>query len=225
MKPLTSFSTRDALMQATAARIADALNKAISARGQACAALSGGSTPEPAYRALAAMALDWTRITFLLVDERFVPPTHEASNEAMLRRTLAPALAAGAKLLPMFAADATLEEAASHANTSYLGKQIDIAVMGMGADGHTASWFPQSPELEAVLDLSSARDVMAIHAPGAAGSAERLTLTRSAIAKAGALVLLISGEDKRTVLTSVAAHAPVAALFSLPSPAEILWAA
>ncbi|MBX3428440.1 MAG: 6-phosphogluconolactonase [Hyphomonadaceae bacterium] len=210
-------------MNAVALHIAEALKTGISERGAACAALSGGSTPEPAYRLLAAMPLDWPRVTFALVDERFVPPTDPASNEALLRRSLARATSGGATLLPMYEAS-TPEGAASRANTPYAGQTIDLALMGMGADGHTASWFPQSPDLGAALH--DARTVIAVTAKGAAGSSERLTLTRSALAQAKRIALLITGAEKRALLEDRSRQPlPVDDLLALPRGVETFWAA
>ena len=81
---LTTFETREALMSAVADRLAEALQNGVKTRGRACAALSGGSTPEPAYRLLAEKPLDWASITFALVDERFVDLSDAASNQVML---------------------------------------------------------------------------------------------------------------------------------------------
>jgi 6-phosphogluconolactonase len=225
MPHLSVFATRDALMQAAADRLEAALRDGIAARGAACIALSGGSTPEPAYAALAARALDWANISFILVDERFVAPDEDASNEKMLRRALAPALAKGARLLPLFSAG-SLADAAARADAIYAPLQIDAALMGMGGDMHTASWFPGA----AHDALTSTRSVVAAHADGAAGSAARLTLTRDAIGRAHRVLLLISGEDKRAALDAAfglsAEDAPVAALFSdCERQPEVLWAA
>jgi 6-phosphogluconolactonase len=225
VKQVTTFETRESLMRATAASIATALEESIAKRGEGFAALSGGSTPEPAYERLAQLELDWPHVTFLLVDERFVPPTDAASNEALLRRTLAPALAAGAKLLPMYFDGVSHYEAADRADALYADKPIDIALMGMGNDGHTASWFPQSPQLAEALAPNARRTVVAVGAAGAAGSQQRLTLTRAALARAKNLVLLITGAEKRALLTNEARAAlPVDALFGLPAQTRTLWA-
>jgi 6-phosphogluconolactonase len=227
MAAVIEFDTRDELIRATARRIAETLDGGIAARGAACAALSGGATPEPAYAALAALPLDWPKIAFALVDERFVPPDHPASNEAMLRRTLAPALARGADLLPMYG-PGSVEAAADRADTVYAPLYLDIAVMGMGEDGHTASWFSGAANLERALDPCSGRSVVALHAPQAAGAADRLSLTRAAITRAGEVVLVIAGAAKRTrleqALHETPEQAPVAALFDGRVLTTVLWA-
>ena len=225
---LETFADREALMAAAAQRIATALEGAIRRHGAACAALSGGSTPEPAYRALAALPLDWPNVTFALVDERFVPPNDTASNQALVQRTLGLALDAGARLAPMFFPAATVELSADQAEPRYAPLRIDIALMGMGDDGHTASWFPGVPALGNALDLNNPRTVMALHAPQAAGSADRLTLTRSALSRAERVILLIAGEEKRVRLEQALQHddAPVSSLFAPNMPATaVLWAA
>lgn len=223
------FPTRAALMAAVAEFIADALQTALAERGAACAALSGGSTPEPAYALLAARDLDWPRITFVLVDERFAPPEHEASNERMLRRALAPALAKGARLLPMYSPAHDAREAADRADGLYAPLAIDVALMGMGEDGHTASWFPGAEGLAEALGAHTPRTVMAIHAPQAAGSPDRLTLTFSALRRAPRVGLLITGAAKhRLVLEAYmrTSSAPVGALFLHPAGApQVFWAA
>jgi 6-phosphogluconolactonase len=226
MPLLSVYADRDALMASAADRIATALQAGIDERGRACAALSGGSTPEPCYRLLAERELDWSKITFALVDERFVPPTDAASNEGMLRRTLAPALKAGARLAPLYAPNASPEQAADNANEAYSKLVFEIALMGMGADAHTASWFPGAAEAA----IASSRAVVATTAAHAAGAAQRLTLTPAAIAKARDVILLITGEAKRAkldwALTQPLANAPVAVLFADPErQPEIMWAA
>jgi 6-phosphogluconolactonase len=223
MTPIHEFATRDALMQAAAERIAFALQFGIDVRQRASAALSGGNTPAPAYSALAALPMDWSKVTFGLVDERFVPSTDAASNEAMVRRTLGPAFDAGAKLVPMFSPNVTPEQAAQYADADYAKMRFDIAVMGMGEDGHTASWFPGMPGLNELLGASNPRSVVAAHYEKAAGSADRLTMTLSSIARSRAVMVLITGAEKRRRLEYALARAdaPISALFPTPLMAPV----
>jgi 6-phosphogluconolactonase len=212
-------------MADAADRIADALRQGITLRGGACAALSGGATPEPAYRLLAEKPLDWRCVSFALVDERCVPSDHPASNEGLIRQAFAPALSQGARLIPMFRPGAPPSRAADLAEAAYAPLRFDIAVMGMGADGHTASWFAGAEGLDAALDAENPRSVVALRAPQAAGSANRLSLTLTALKRAERVLLIITGDEKRAALQAApASKAPVAALFNLPVQIEVLWA-
>src|SRR5262249_26169040 len=221
----TFLSDRGAIMKLAAEQIAAALKAGLDARGSACAALSGGATPGPAYDHLAALALDWRGITFALVDERCVPASDPGSNEGLLTRTLAPALAGGAKVLPMYAGSTSPDEA----DAAYAPLHIDIALMGMGGDGHTASWFPGSDGLAPALDPSNPRTVVAVRAPQAAGAADRLTLSRAAIDRVDHIILLFTGDDKHERFEAALAQspedAPVPALLQRPGrPVHLLWA-
>lgn len=228
LQRFTAFASREALMGHVAARIETALRDGVSERGAACAALSGGTTPEPVYRILAATDLDWSKITLALVDERFVPIDQAPSNEGLLRRALAPALARGATIAPMYFDAPTPAAAAARADALYAPLQFDIALAGMGPDGHTASWFPGASGLAEALDLANPRFVIALHAPQAYGAPERLSLTRSALARARRIIVLMVGEDKRLKLDEALAQeaqtAPIAALLALPNQPEVLWA-
>ncbi|MFT3729132.1 MAG: 6-phosphogluconolactonase [Terricaulis sp.] len=222
MAPLTVFATRDAMMAAAARAVEEALRFGHATRGEACAALSGGTTPEPAYHLVAQTPLSWRETTLALVDERFVAPDHPASNEALVRRAFLHAIADGARVAPMFSGG-TPDESAARADAAYAALKFDIAVMGMGGDGHTASWFPNAPALEALLDLGNSNTVVALNAPDATPINDRLTLTRAALARADRLLLLITGAEKRQRLE--AGGAPVHALLtSEMPPCEILYA-
>lgn len=222
------FRTHAELYAIAADRMAEAINDAITERGAACAALSGGSTPGPIYERLARMPLDWPRVTFALADERFVPPEHEASNEGMLRRTLAPAFAQGARIEPMYETACDLDEAAHRADARYAKLTIDYLLLGMGADGHTASWFVGADGVEEAMRETTPRTVVAVRAPQAAGSAERLTLTFTGMQRARHIELVMTGHDKYDLIGAAymrTDHAPVGTLFLLRGPRfKVLWA-
>ncbi len=145
----------------------------------------------------------------------------------MITRALEPALSRGSDFIPLVFKGETAEEAALIIDEHYAPLSFDIALMGMGEDGHTASWFPDARGLGVALDANTTRSVIAINAPNAQGSADRLTLTRNALKRARGLVLVITGDAKRARLEQALAtqDAPVAALFApdMP-PMEVLWA-
>lgn len=227
------FQTRAALQDALRTELAESIGCAISARGVALVGLSGGSTPLPLYRQLARQDLDWQRVVFALVDERWVPSEHPASNERALREALAPALANGARLQGMKtpAAHAAQGLAACEAAYRTLPLPFDFVLLGMGEDGHIASLFPHAEGLAAALDpfahtlcapiLAARSDVTGEHT-------ERMTLTLRALLDAGSRALLVLGEAKRRRLAEAAAGGdtaamPVRALLGPGKPPLTLW--
>jgi len=201
-------------------------------RGTARLMLSGGGSPKPVYEALSSADLDWAQVVCGLVDERRVPEGHPASNASFIRAALLQNKAARSPLVPMTNDDVNSDDpqrvarGAQAISADYLsmGVPYDICVMGMGSDGHTASWFPGSPDLEDALDMNTQKLCMEIDARGCDGAGEikeRITLTRPAILSASTIILFIPGEAKREVFYRAMQNyeagnmtdLPVAALF------------
>lgn len=192
------------------ARIEDALSR----RGKATLFCSGGSTPGPIYESLSGVNLDWENVTIGLADERWVDERHEASNAALVRRTLLKDKAEAASFLPMktghetaFGAEASLEKTYGEA-----ASVIDILVLGMGQDGHTLSWFENAKGLGAATDPGNLLSVAAIDAPKTKVTGEiteRMTLTYPAVARARNILLLMSGDKKKSVFEASTPEHPV----------------
>ena len=195
-----TFATRGALAQALAATVAGALSTAIALRGAARLAVSGGNTPALFLEQLSMADLDWDKVIVTLVDERFVVQTSQRSNATMVRRTLLQNKAGDARFVPLAGnGDGQLERVAEAANQTIakLGR-LDVAVLGLGKDGHTASFFAGGDTLAEALDVGSDKCVVALRAPGA--DEPRLSLTLKLILQAGLLALHIEGEEKMQTL-------------------------
>jgi 6-phosphogluconolactonase len=222
------FASRDELAAALASTVADVLRAAIEKRGTALLAVSGGSTPGMFFRELSRRELDWASVIVTLVDERFVPEDSSRSNARLVRENLLQDKAAVARFAGLFSDASTVEEAADRAGKrlSRLPLPLDAVVLGMGTDGHTASFFPDAGNLESLLDLSAEAIVAPVHA--ASGGEPRLTLTLARILEAGFVALHIEGAEKHHVLEAALggkAHLPVGAVLDrAPQPVQVFWA-
>ncbi|HTK16122.1 MAG TPA: 6-phosphogluconolactonase [Acidimicrobiia bacterium] len=158
-------------------------------------ALSGGETAEQCYRALRALAPDWSDVEVFLSDERFVPPADPDSNEGMARRALLDHVRPRV-IHPMFRPGPIEAAAGAYDELVRATPPIDIVHLGLGPDGHTASLFPGSPTL-----AEAERLVVA------AGDAEhphpRLTFTYPAIARGRLVVVTVAGAEKRDAVERI----------------------
>jgi len=194
-----------------AGRLADALERAIAERGRGLAALAGGSTPLPVYRRLSGFDLEWSRVTLLPGDERWVRHAHPACNLKALRNAFGPVAAEFAALTPVEASGPVSSSLAEQA-LERLGGPLDAALLGMGEDGHFASLFPGAPELADALDPDAQRWCTTVHPEPLPTEAPfaRVSLTLAALLGAPTLILAIRGSGKRHALgTAQAASDPL----------------
>lgn len=197
------------------------LSAAIAARGAASLIMSGGSSPKPLFAALAQTSLPWDRVTVSLVDERWVEPGAAGSNETFIKESLLTGRAAAANFISLKSPHATAEEGLAEIEARFdsVPAPFDICVMGMGADSHTASWFPKSigrAEAMAIDNKARFAYVDARVCAGAGDFPDRITLTLSAVMDARDIVLFIPGTEKAKIFEIAKlgqeALAPVGAL-------------
>ncbi len=225
-----SFTDCQAQAQALAERIAEGLRTALAERGRALLAVSGGSTPKAFFAKLSQQALDWARVQITLVDERWVPPSDERSNARLVKSLLLQGPASAAVFVPLYSDAPTPEQglAASRARIDALSLPFDAVVLGMGDDGHTASFFPGGDHLSEALELHGSARVLPMRAAGA--GEPRITLSLPTLLQTRALVLLVSGERKRDVLADArlglgnAQHYPIRAILTQQRvPVAVYW--
>lgn len=190
------FATKKELAAALASDVAAYLSGVITDRGSAQLAVSGGTTPKLFFHFLARSRIDWARVTITLVDERCVRSTDERSNARLVRDYLMQAKAAAARFVPLY----------ENVDTSGLGP-FDVVVLGMGTDGHTASFLPGGDHLTEALDIVGKERLITMTAPGY--PEKRITFTLPILLDSNFVALHIEGDEKLKVLEAAEKPGPV----------------
>lgn len=214
-------------MRSLAELVADQLRAAHATKHRATLAVPGGATPGPFLEALSEADLAWADIDVLPTDERMVPELSARSNARLIRETLLRNAAVSANLIHYHPTGSRLG-AALRATCEKVAKSlpIDVLVLGMGADMHTASLFPGAPELAAAL-ADDAPVLVEMHPPGA--PEPRLTLSAPVLRAASVIHILITGPDKLAALESALVDGPVEAapvrvVLDAPCPVTVHYA-
>jgi 6-phosphogluconolactonase len=151
------------------------------------------------FETLSRFDVPWSRVTITLVDERQVPESNPRSNARLVRDNLLQNSAAGAQFVPLF----------KNPDAENIGT-LDVVVLGMGNDGHTASFFPGGDNLSEALTPKTGKRIVEMSAPAA--DEPRLTFTLPSLLDASLLCLHIEGQEKRNVLDQALAEGPVEAM-------------
>ncbi len=209
MTSLTTLPDAPAVAQYAAEEIARALQEALDRRGVAHLALAGGNTPRAAYRMLASLIDDWSAVQLWYGDERCVPPEDPESNHQLVAESLLAHIAGTSprehrirgELGPQEAAQQYAEELRTGVSIEQDGlPTLDVSVLGIGEDGHTASLFPGHPEVE---DTSGALCLPVHNSPKP--PPERVTLSLPVLRAARCSLLLVTGAGKAQALAAALA--------------------
>jgi len=203
-----SFADKPTLAKELAEAVADRIRTAIAERGVAAIAVSGGSTPGKFFQAMGKTKdIDWSKVIVTLVDERWVDETSDRSNALLVNEKMLQGPAAIARFFPLFSGGDEPDTAAvakTNALLADLPRPFAAVVLGMGSDGHTASFFPGGDTLGEALTASG--PALAIHAPGA--GEPRITLTLPYLLDTDGLYLHIEGDEKAGVLDTALGEGP-----------------
>ncbi len=222
------YPDRESASTAAADIIEAALQRRLEAGAEATMVASGGATPVQTFERLAARDLPWSRIHVVPSDERWVPATHDDSNERMVRTALMVGAAAAANFQPLYDDEHDIEDGAAILEQAVRNLPFPFAcsLLGMGEDGHFASLFPDADTLRSALDVDGTRLVLPVKT--SASPHPRMSLTLAAISRSDEIVLLIFGAAKRELLQEAAESAnrfPVSQLLlQKRAPVRILWA-
>jgi len=223
------FADKLTLADQLARDVASKLDAAIKKNGKASIAVSGGGTPKAMFAVLAEQEIDWSKVTITLVDERWVGTESDRSNARLVAEHLLHHQAHTATFLPLFDAehkdDVDAALGAVGARIDALGGTFDVLILGMGGDGHTASFFPGGDNLAEALDPKGSKTVLSMRAPDA--GEPRITLTLPKVLATNALYVHIEGADKKDILAKAEAgeNYPIGAVLkNAKGTVEIYWA-
>jgi 6-phosphogluconolactonase len=194
------YDDAEEMAEAVAGDIAYIIGQALEARGRAMVAFPGGNTPVPALKLLAAMPIEWADVTILPTDDRLVPVTDKLSNAGMLARLFLPKKA---RVVPLTAGESDPVAAGRAADERIADFEwpLDVAWLGVGEDGHTASIFP-GKDFEAAIAGPKARRALGVRPDPLPADAPvpRVTLTGPTLASARTVTLVLQGKAKRKVV-------------------------
>jgi 6-phosphogluconolactonase len=209
------FENRAALATGLSRKTAQVLSKAITKQGRAVLAVSGGTTPKLFFDHLSQAQISWDKVIVTLVDERQVPEGSPRSNARLVRAALLQNHAAKASFIPLY-------ENPGAGNVA----PFSACILGMGTDGHTASYFPEGDTLLEAINPHTDKVVINISAPGS--GEPRLTFTLPRLTASTFLALHIEGREKRTVLEKALSGddkmtMPVRAVLQSKAALHVYW--
>ncbi len=232
---LRTFVEAEALSQAAATEFVRCAVDAVAGRSRFLVALSGGSTPRRLYQLLSAPPhrdqIDWKSVEFFWGDERCVPPDHKDSNYRMAREALLERVPIPTQQVHRIKAESPDRAAAARAYQEELARvcgvdaggpppRLDLILMGMGPEGHTASLFPYTTALK-----ETTRWVVVNHVPKLA--ADRITMTLPILNQAREFLFLVAGADKADALADVLEGPPqpdkLPAQSIQPTAGRVVW--
>lgn len=229
--------TQAALAELLADKLAAQIQSSINTAGLAVIALSGGSTPKPLFKALAIRDLEWSKLVITLVDERWVPQSHALSNAAFMQQYLLDGLPNNVTFVPLFNSASCVSEAFPDVLNNYCAAtdsqasnphRFDAVILGMGEDGHTASFFPDAENIADLVDINNPDYLLSCASPTT--QVERITWSLPMLLNTPLLALHITGQNKRQVFdTALAGGSTVglpirSVIFQKQTPLHVYYA-
>lgn len=226
---LKKFISRDALISKLSTDVFAHLQLGLNSRDAASMLLSGGTTPGPLYERMSTTHFDWTKVWFAPTDERWVEPDHPDSNERLIRNSLIKKKAALANFIGLktVAKDVVGGVKATEEKLSGLPLPFDVALLGMGEDGHFASLFPGLEDTKCAMDVNRKSLCHPIRREG--DDHDRMTVTYNCILNSRQIILLFFGTRKLEIFDrarkGVDDHLPISYLLNQSNvPVSLYWA-
>jgi 6-phosphogluconolactonase len=217
------FNTNNEQVTALAEQIATTIQQILTQKPQAVLAVSGGKSPIKLFEKLSHYDLAWERVTITLVDERFLPVNHPDSNENLVHNHLLINNAENAHFVGLYT---NLDILACANNANLHIKSIDIAILGMGEDGHTASIFPCCKELNSALDIQLTPEKYIITNPTTAPY-QRIGLSLAGILEVKHIFISINGNSKLAIIKDAAKgetlQYPISYVLANRQDSQIFW--
>lgn len=224
------FPDKQSLIKYLTEDVSQTLSQAILKNQKASIVVSGGSTPKPFFQELQKSVLDWSKVYLTLADERWVPTDHADSNEKLVRENL---VSKDLNIISLKNQAATPFLGVSETNQALakMPKPFDVVVLGMGDDGHTASFFPGSQDLAAALYPETVNTLCTGVIPPAYAAHSRMTLTLPTLLNTKKIIVFFTGRDKKNVYLKACEEGPIetlpirAILKQQQTPVEVYWTA